>query len=104
MTAAALFALHKKIPIPTVTKLHDWFRWIFSIFQRFATVTPSVTSTRSPPRRAKDDGARARNGCAAGGRRCARTPHRLITMSKSRSSVAGWSAALNALFRAKHPI
>jgi hypothetical protein len=25
-------------------------------------------------------------------------------MSKSRSSVAGWSAALNALFRAKHPI
>src|SRR5690242_4309336 len=44
------------------------------------------------------------NGCAAGGRRCARAPHRLITVSKSRSSVAGSSAALNALFRAKHPI
>jgi hypothetical protein len=49
-----------------------------------------------------DDGARAMG--AAGGRRSARAPHRLITMSKSRSSVAGSSAALNALFRAKQSL
>ena len=38
--------------------------------------------------------------------RAAMRPHArsLIAMSKSRPSVAGSSAALNALFRAKHPI
>jgi len=48
---------------------------------------------------------RADAQCArGGGRRCARPPRRLMTMSKSRSSVAGSSAALNALFRAKQSI
>jgi hypothetical protein len=46
---------------------------------------------------------RARNGCGWRAE-SARTPQWLITMSKRRSSVAGWSAALNALFLAKHPI
>ena len=41
---------------------------------------------------------------AAGGRRCARAPHRSITMSKSRSSVTGSSAPLNAPFRAKQSL
>jgi len=57
----------------------------------------------SAPAAVMDSGARMRNG-AAGGRRCARAPHRLITMSKSRSSVAGSSEALNALFRAKQSL